>query len=106
MLTSYERTALESLKNMIAGKYRLCDFVLYGSKATGSDTGESDIDVMVEIEEESRDVRWDIYNMTAEVNMDFGCVISPILFSRKELEEGPMEESPIYKRIVKEGVKL
>ena len=61
---------------------------------------------MVELEEEGRDVRWDIYNMTAEVNMDFGRVISPILFSRRELEEGPMEESPIYKRVVKEGVKI
>ena len=80
----------------------LCDFILYGSKATGSDTGESDIDIMVEIEEEVRDVRWDIYNMTAEVNMDFGCVISPILFSRRELEDGPMEESPIYKRVIKD----
>lgn len=106
MLTRYERNAIESLKNMISSKYNLCEFILYGSKATGSDTEESDIDIMVELEEEGRDVRWDIYNMTAEVNMDFGCVISPILFSRRELEDGPMEESPIYKRVIKEGVRI
>lgn len=106
MLTSDERKALEGLKNMISKKYRLIDFVLYGSKASGTDTEESDIDVMVELEEESRDVRWDIYSMAAEVNMAFGCVISPILFSRRELEQGPMDESPIYRRIASEGVRI
>lgn len=106
MLTSDERKALEGLKNMISKKYRLIDFVLYGSKASGTDTEESDIDVMVELEEESRDVRWDIYSMAAEVNITFGCVISPILFSRRELEQGPMDESPIYRRIASEGVRI
>lgn len=106
MLTSDEKKAVESLKNMISRKYKLIDFVLYGSKASGIDTEESDIDVMVETEEESRDVRWDIYNMAAEVNMAFGCVISPILFSRRELEEGPMDESPIYRRIAQEGIRI
>ncbi|MDO8446396.1 MAG: nucleotidyltransferase domain-containing protein [Deltaproteobacteria bacterium] len=106
MLTNDERKALESLKNMISRKYKLIDFILYGSKASGRDTEESDIDVMVELEEESRDARWDIYSMAAEVNMGFGCVISPILFSRRELEEGPMDESPIYRRIAAEGVRI
>lgn len=106
MLTTNERKALEGLKKMISKKYKLVDFVLYGSKASGTDTEESDIDVMVEIEEESRSARWDIYSMAAEVNMSFGCVISPILFSRRELEEGPMDESPIYRRIASEGIRI
>lgn len=105
MLTTDERKALENLKNMIAKKYKLLDFILYGSKASGRDTEESDIDIMMEFEEESRSVRWDIYNMVAEINVNYGCVISPILFSRKELEEGPMDESPIYK-IAKEGIRI
>lgn len=106
MLTTDERNALENLKNMIAKKYKLLDFILYGSKASGRNTAESDIDIMVKLEEESRSVRWDIYNMVAEVNIHYGCLISPILFSRREIEEGPMDESPIYRRIAKEGIKI
>lgn len=106
MLTANEQTALNSLKIMISGKYRLLDFVMYGSKVSGSDTEESDIDIMVEVEEESRNVRWDVYNMVADINMDFGCVISPVLFCRRELEEGPMNESPLYRHIAKEGVRI
>lgn len=106
MLTPNERKAIESLKNMISKKYRLLAFVLYGSKAFGKDTEESDIDIMVEIEEELRNVRWDIYKMAADVNIKFGCVISPVLFSRREIEEGPMDESPIYKRIARDGIRI
>lgn len=106
MLTANEKKALENLKMMISRRYRLLDFVLYGSKAEGSDTEESDIDIMVELEDDSRDARWDIYNMVADVNVGFGCVISPVLFSRKELEDGPMDESPLYRRIAKEGVRI
>lgn len=105
MLTTDECKAIESLKNMILRKYRLLDFIIFGSKAIGKDTEESDVDVMVEIEEESQNARWDIYKMAADVNIKFGCLISPILFSRREIEDGPMDESPIYKRIVKDGVR-
>ena len=41
--------------------------------------------------------------MAAEANVTFGCVISPVLFSRKDLEEGPMKASPLYRRIEEEG---
>ena len=67
---------------------------------------ESDIDLMIELEEETIDVRWDIYKMVAQVNIDFGCVISPILFSRGELEKGPMKESPIYRRVQEKGISI
>jgi len=103
MLTDNEIKAIKRLKEIVSGKYDLLDFVLYGSKASGCDTEESDIDVMIELEEETSDVRWDIYKMVADVNVDFGCLISPVLFGRRELEEGPMKESPIYKRIAAEG---
>ena len=60
MLTKDEKKAIKNLKNKISNKYTLVDFILYGSKASGRDTEESDIDIMVEVEEEGRDFRWDI----------------------------------------------
>lgn len=103
MLTKNELKALQNLKKMISKKYKLLDFVLFGSKASGNDTEESDIDVMIKVDEETLDAKWDIYKMTAEVNVDFGCVISSILFNRRELEEGPMKESSLYRRVEEEG---
>lgn len=42
MLTNAERKTLENVKGMISEKYRLLDFILYGSKAAGKDTEEKD----------------------------------------------------------------
>ena len=106
MLTTHEHKALNTLKNVISKKYKLIDFLVYGSKASGKDTEESDIDIMIELEEEGRNVRWDIYNMVAEINVSYGCVISPILFSRRELEDGKMNDTPIYRRVAKEGIRI
>ncbi|MBI5893716.1 MAG: nucleotidyltransferase domain-containing protein [Deltaproteobacteria bacterium] len=106
MLTDNELKALQSLKGLISEKYKLLEFVVYGSKASGTDTVESDIDLMIELEDEILNARWDIYKITADVNIEYGCVISPVLFSRKEIEDGPLGESPIYKRIAEEGVSV
>ena len=105
-ITIEEKKALRKLKEMVSRKYKLLEFILYGSKVTGNDTEESDIDLMIELEEETIDVRWNIYKMVAQVNIDFGCVISPILFSRGELEKGPMKESPIYRRVQEKGISI
>ncbi len=106
MLTNNEKMALQRLKKLVSEKYKLLQFVLYGSKVSGSDTEESDIDLMIKLEEETIAVRWDIYKMVAQVNIDYGCVISPILFSRRELEEGPMGVSTIYKRVQEKGLAI
>lgn len=106
MLTDNELKALQSLKGLISKKYNLLEFVVYGSKASDTDTAESDIDLMIELEEEVSNARWDIYKITADVNIGYGCVISPVLFSRKDIEDGPLGESPIYKWIAEEGVSV
>ena len=51
MLTVDESKALESFKKEVLKRYSLIDFILYGSKALGNDTEESDIDIMIEIED-------------------------------------------------------
>lgn len=106
MLTDNELKALQSLKGLISKKYNLLEFMVYGSKVSDTDTVESDIDLMIELEEEISNARWDIYKIVADVNIDYGCVISPVLFSRKDIEDGPLGESPIYKRIAEEGVTI
>lgn len=40
------------------------------------------------------------------MSLDYDCLISVVIFGRQELEEGPLGESPLYKRILAEGVSL
>ena len=106
MLKGNERKALSALKQALMEKVRLVDFRLFGSRARGNASPESDIDVMIEVEEYTPAVESLIDDTLFEINLSYDCFISAVIFSRKELEEGPLDASPLYKAVEKEGVRI
>lgn len=105
-LTEKEKNALAQLKKALEGRFELIDFRMYGSKARGEASPESDIDVMIEIEDYNPATESEIDDIVFKINLEFDCFISTVIFSRKELEEGPLGESPLYRVIEREGVKV
>ncbi len=103
-LKESETKAIEALKEQLECRYLLSDFRLFGSKARGEDTFASDIDVMIELPSMTPVVQSDIYDLVYDINLEHDCLISLVIFTTSELEEGPMSESPIYKTIMKEGI--
>lgn len=106
MLKRNEERAITTLKEILSKKFNLIELRLFGSKVRGEDTSESDIDVMIEIGEYNPDIRSEIYDIIFEINLENDTFISVIIFSTKEIEDGPMAEYPIYKIIHKEGVPI
>ena len=104
MLKENEKIAIKSLKEELAKRFKLVDLWLFGSKARGDDTQESDIDVMIQLVETNPETESQIYDIVYEINLKNDTFISVIIFSKYEIHEGPMAESPIYKIIQKEGV--
>jgi predicted nucleotidyltransferase len=104
VLRKNEKQAVNALKAQINSHYPLLNFRVYGSKARGDSSPDSDIDVMIEIPELNPSIQSDIYDMAFDVNLTYNCFISVVIFSRVEIEHGPLSESPIYKVIMKEGV--
>lgn len=105
-LQENEKAALQKLKTALYQKPRILDFRVYGSKARGDATPDSDVDVMIEVENYTRAVESDIDELIFQVNREYDCFISAVIFSRQELEEGPLDESPLYKTIEREGVRV
>ena len=105
-LQKNEEEALFKLKEELQKKYKILDYKLYGSKAKSTDVPDSDIDLMIELEEINSAIEMDIYEIVFEINLEQDCFISVLLFCKKEIEEGPMSESPIYRAIQKEGISL
>lgn len=105
-LTENEKKAVEELKRSVAERCRLVDFRVFGSKARGDASPDSDIDVMMEIEEYTPAIESAIDDVVYEINLAHDCFISAVIFSRKELEDGPMTESPLYKIIEREGIRV
>ena len=99
-----EETAIRELKNIISQKYPLVDFRLFGSKILGTDVPDSDIDIMIILEHYNPTIEEEIDNYIFDINLKYDCFISSVIFSNKEIEEGPLSESPLYKKVVNEGV--
>ena len=105
-LKDNEALALKSLKDALLQKYDVLDFRVFGSKIKGMDTPDSDIDVMIELAEYNSSIASEIDDIIFEINLAHDAFISAVIFGKKEVEEGPLSESPIYKACKREGVSL
>lgn len=101
-----EKKALNDLKTKLIKNYKVLDLRLYGSKAKGIDVSDSDIDVMIILEDYTSSIESEIDDLIFDINLKYNCFITALFFSHKELEVGPLSESPIYKKIQKEGITL
>ncbi len=105
-LSEREREALRRLRSLLEQGVGLLDLRVFGSKARGDAEPDSDIDVMIEVERYTREVEAAVDEIIFRINLEFDCFISAVIYGRQELEEGPMAESPLYKAIQREGVRV
>jgi predicted nucleotidyltransferase len=103
-LADHERAAILLLREALGEKYGLRDFRIFGSKARGDALPDSDIDVIAEVEDIVPEELSKVYDLVFDLNLAHECFISLVLFTRREIEEGPMSESPLYRAVAREGV--
>lgn len=98
----------KSLKDRLSTVVRLVDFRVFGSRARGDNEELSDMDVFLEVECESESIDKELRNKIGEIIWEVGfenyIVLSPLIFTRNEIENTPLRSSPIVKNIIKEGV--
>jgi uncharacterized protein len=105
-LTSQDRKALARFRERLLSDFGALEISLFGSKAQGTDTPDSDIDVAVVLRATSPELESAIDDVVYGINLEHGCLIVPVYFSQYELTDGPLGESPLYRRILREGVPL
>jgi DNA polymerase sigma len=105
-LSNAEKKAIKELHSKLSERYAITDFRIYGSKATGTDVPGSDIDIMIVLEQTSPDIESQIDDTIFDINLKYDCFISVIFFGVDELEDGPFDESPIYKKAIAEGIQI
>jgi predicted nucleotidyltransferase len=96
----------QELKARLSSAVTLVDVRLFGSCARGACSDDSDIDVFVEIETLTREAKRLVRDIAWEVGLEHEAVISPLVFSRDEIENSPLRASPIVENIFRDSLKL
>jgi uncharacterized protein len=84
----------------------LIEVKLFGSKATGKDQPESDIDVLVAVETGGVEVEDEILDIAFDTNLKHEVYISPRVIDRATLADPVWRITPFLKAIAKEGIPL
>lgn len=80
--------------------------VLFGSRARGDGAPDSDIDVMVVVAEENRELRKALLDIAYDVSWEYGCWLVPAICPEREVH-GPFGRyDPFYASIRREGVQV
>jgi predicted nucleotidyltransferase len=101
--TNYYEIAKE-LKNRLLRELPIVEVRVFGSCARNEATENSDIDIFIETETLTRTAKEKIREIAWQVGLDKTVVISPLIFSKEEVERSPLRASPIVLNILHEGI--
>ena len=105
-MTKNDYLIAKALKKRLSDMVQLVDFRVFGSRARGNSFKDSDMDVFIEVESVNKSIKKKIHDIVWEVGFENDIFISPLIFSRYEIEDTPLRSAPIVININKEGVQL
>jgi predicted nucleotidyltransferase len=104
-LNNDDRRAVEAAVRLLKQRFPVEQVILYGSKARGTDDAESDIDLLVLTREP---MSWrqqrEVIAALHPLELEYDVVLSPLVVSRQEWEEGIYRVLPIHDEVARDGV--
>ncbi len=104
MLQEQDSRILRILKQRVQAVTPIERMIVFGSRARGEAVKESDLDVFIELPILTPSLRQQIFEITWEISLENGVVISLFLTSKEMLVNSPMAGNPILHVIQSEGI--
>ena len=79
---------------------------LFGSKARGDFSKESDIDILLVVKEITSELRDEIFDLLLDIDLEYNPKISLIILSEYEYQKNAEMDSPFIAGIEKDGVSI
>jgi uncharacterized protein len=105
-LNTADREIAWKLRQRLAQGVKIEDFRVFGSRARGEATPDSDLDVFLVVTELTPALRRWIDEIAWEVGFNNDRVISTLVTTRRGLEQGPFGAQAVVQAIEREGIPI
>ena len=104
MLSQNDQSIAKQLKEKLQEITPLENLVVYGSRARGDSSPDSDMDVYIEVPRITPDLRRSISELAWEVGFKNSIIISTFVVTSFDIREGPVGANPLVKAVKSEGI--
>jgi len=105
-MNALEKQIMDTFKSLMIKRLKLHYVVLFGSRARGDADPDSDMDVLVVVDDLTRELEDYISECAWQAGFEHGVVLVTVVFSRNEWEDGPERYSLLAEAIRSEGIYL
>jgi predicted nucleotidyltransferase len=79
---------------------------VFGSRARGTATEESDLDIFVTVDHCTREIEKYISDCAWEAGFAEDVVVVPVVVDQEKLEHGPLRSSAFIRHVFREGIRI
>jgi len=105
MLREADRRIAREFRRRLSAIAPIVDLRVFGSRARGDAAPDSDLDLFIELEEATPELRKRISEIAWEVGFEMDRMISTVVTTRDDLEHGAMGANPLVLNVEREGVR-
>ena len=105
-LTPSEKKAIEALTLYLNENLsqRVKSIALFGSKARGDSTKDSDIDILIVLDKDDRELRRAISTQAARISLEYDVLLSPRVIGQERWQK--MRGFSLYRNVIQEASSL